>query len=137
MPLKSLINKQSQKTYCQSWILKVKTRICECKCAFIGQSYTYCFAISNLWTQRTLKCALTLITNRDRTQIEIETPREASICTFYSSISQQFISEITVNISFHKRTAGKDRTICVVLICFIVNIKGTNSGITQKKKKKK
>lgn len=81
------------------------------------------------------KCALTLITNRDRTQIEIETPRETSICTFYSSISQQFISEITVNISFHKRTAGKDRTICVVLICFIVNIKGTNSGITQKKKK--
>lgn len=80
------------------------------------------------------KCAVTLITTRDRTQIKMKTPRESSICTFYSSISQQFISEITVNISFHKRrTARKDRTVCVVLICFIkVHTKGTNSGTTQK-----
>lgn len=57
-------------------------------------------------------CAITLIT-KDRTQIEIETLERLQFAPFYSSISQQFISEITVNISFHKRrTAGKDRTMC-------------------------
>lgn len=107
---------------------------------FIGQTYTYCFAICYLnfpiYEQHTVqKCAATLITTQDRTQIKMKTPTESSICTFYSSISQQFISEITVNISFHKRgTARKDRTICVVLICFIkVHTKGTEILVQLKK----
>jgi len=94
-----------------------------------------CFPIYSTNAAHGPKCAVTLITTQDRTRIKMTTPRESSICTFYSSISQQFISEITVNISFHKRrTARKDRTICVILICFIkVHTKGTNSGSTQQK----
>ncbi len=83
--------------------------ICEWKWAgfFFGQACTHPeqFAICHLnfpiYEHGTLKRAVTLIT-KDRTQIEIET-RATSICTFYSSISQQFISESTVNISFHKK----------------------------------
>lgn len=43
----------------------------------------------------------------NKTRFEFKTP-ESLVCTFYSSISQQFISEITVNISFPTGLSQKD-----------------------------
>lgn len=134
MPLKSLITEWRQRLIAKSTnVMYMWTQMCFFYWSNLHSLFCYLnFPIYEHSTRS--KCAVTLITTRDRTQIKMKTPRESSICTFYSSISQQFISEITVNISFHKRrTARKDRTVCVVLICFIkVHTKGTNSGTTQK-----
>ncbi len=60
--------------------------------------------------------------------------RATSICTFlFKYITAVYFRNYSKYIISQRRTAGKDRTICVVLICFIVVKRDTNSGITQKK----